>query len=104
MATSLTDWTIRPDPEVNLTVKSFDGLQVCSDGSHSTCMSMFAIQRSMEARKHAEDLEYGMQKEYRNDRAWLTLNLEADLRSVFHWNTKQVLCCGNAQAMAIARS
>ena len=31
-----------------------------------------------------------MQKEYRNDRAWLTLSLEADLRSVFHWNTKQV--------------
>jgi len=31
-----------------------------------------------------------MQKEYRNDRAWLTLNVEADLRSVFHWNTKQV--------------
>ncbi len=31
-----------------------------------------------------------MQKEYRNDRAWLTVDVEADLRSVFHWNTKQV--------------
>ncbi|CAL5227546.1 g10537 [Coccomyxa viridis] len=55
VATSLTDWTIRPDPKVKLAVQSYDGLQ----------------------------------KEYRNDRAWLTVDVEADLRSVFHWNTKQ---------------
>ncbi len=30
VATSLTDWTIRPDPKVKLAVQSFDGLQVCT--------------------------------------------------------------------------
>lgn len=33
-----------------------------------------------------------LQREYGQDRAWLTLALEADLQSVFHWNTKQVPC------------
>ena len=28
VATSLTDWTIKPDPQVKLTVQSLDGLQV----------------------------------------------------------------------------
>ena len=32
-----------------------------------------------------------VQPERRNDRAWLSLDLDADLRSVFNWNTKQVL-------------
>jgi hypothetical protein len=32
-----------------------------------------------------------MQREYGQDRAWLTLSLDANLQSVFHWNTKQVL-------------
>ena len=31
-----------------------------------------------------------VQTERRNDRAWLTLDVDADLRSVFNWNTKQV--------------
>ena len=31
-----------------------------------------------------------VQAERRNDRAWLTLDISADLRSVFNWNTKQV--------------
>ena len=32
-----------------------------------------------------------LQAERGNDRAWLTLDLSADLRSIFNWNTKQVL-------------
>lgn len=32
----------------------------------------------------------GLQKEYGRDRAWVTLNVTADLRSLFTWNTKQV--------------
>ena len=30
-----------------------------------------------------------VQAERGNDRAWLTLDIDADLRSTFNWNTKQ---------------
>ena len=34
-----------------------------------------------------------MQREYSDDRAWLTIKLDLDLRDLFTWNTKQVRCC-----------
>lgn len=34
VATSLTDWTIRPDPKVKLAVQSYDGLQVSTAYIH----------------------------------------------------------------------
>lgn len=32
----------------------------------------------------------GLLAERRNDRAWIVLDIDADLRSIFNWNTKQV--------------
>jgi len=32
----------------------------------------------------------GLVAERRNDRAWIVLDIDADLRSIFNWNTKQV--------------
>ena len=32
-----------------------------------------------------------LQADRGNDRAWLILDLSADLRSIFNWNTKQVI-------------
>lgn len=104
VATSLTDWTIRPDPQVKLAVQSFDGLQVCTGLQSSqqalvlqTCIAFYECELNM-------TILNGLQKEYRNDRAWLTLNLEADLRSVFHWNTKQVLFSSHGHAVACFES
>ncbi len=33
-----------------------------------------------------------VQREYGDDRAWLTIKLDLDLRDLFTWNTKQVRC------------
>lgn len=32
----------------------------------------------------------GLQKEFGSDRAWITMDVRADLRSLFTWNTKQL--------------
>ena len=93
-ATALTDWSYTPNPSVDLKIKSFDGLQV---SNLHYLVTMLPDVQSLQTDKEPlvgplwqADSHPALQREYGQDRAWLTLALEADLQSVFHWNTKQV--------------
>ncbi len=109
-AAALTDWTFTSTPSVSLKVKSYDGLQVwlillvllhppSRHHIHATEMT-----RSLQTEAFLQRL----QREAGEHRAWMTLQLNADLQSVFHWNTKQVqhevLCSTMHATPAIARS
>lgn len=94
-ATALTDWTFPAAPVVDLQVKSVDGLLVppCLQIS---CTSMTVVLQLLYS-NYVTISGWNLigcvaaQTDNTQDRAWLTVDMKADLRSLFHWNTKQVM-------------
>lgn len=93
-AAALTDWTFTPDPSVDLKVKSYDGLQVSSVACEvhiltaQICLNIF--NELLCGAPKGSRIPLCSQREAGEHRAWMTMQLKADLGSLFHWNTKQV--------------